>query len=142
MTTTWFKQSENWNQSMNIDWFIEKAEFAFTNSGHKGNRVRIVTKEELNGMDCFEFDNDYDGIVIISETKFNDFWESIIEKKTTDVVTMLVGFLKEWGAGEFVNPKPGLIGLKQKKLGKLIQVNSVDKSTITIDKINNKIIIK
>ena len=50
------KQSKNWWQSKDLNWFIENADFAFTNNGHKGNRVRIVTKEKLNGMNCFEFD--------------------------------------------------------------------------------------
>lgn len=105
METIIFKQSKNWWQSKDLNWFIENADFAFTNSGHKGNRVRIVTKEELNGMNCFEFDNDQYGIMITSETKFSKALGDTIVDSSKDVVTMLVNFLNEWGAGEFINPK-------------------------------------
>lgn len=100
-----FKQSKNWWQDKDLNWFIENADFAFTNNGYKGNRVRIVTKVKLNGMNCFEFDNDRYGIMITSETEFSKGLGDTIVDSTKDVTTMLVKFLNEWGAGEFVNPK-------------------------------------
>lgn len=104
MTKTRFLQSKNWGSSKNIDWFINNAQFAFTNRGYKGNRVHIVTKESINGFNCFEFDNDRYGIVITSSSTYGPYWENIIDRKTTDVVPMLSEFLITWGAGEFVNP--------------------------------------
>lgn len=108
METITFKQSKNWWQSKDLNWFIENADFAFTNSGYKGNRVRIVTKEKLNGMNCFEFDNDRYGIMITSETEFSKGLGDTIVDSTKDVIPMLVNFLNEWGAGEFVNPKTSI----------------------------------
>lgn len=108
METITFKQSKNWWQSKDLNWFIENADFAFTNSGYKGNRVRIVTKEKLNGMNCFEFDNDRYGIIIVSETVFSNGLGETIVDSTKDVTTMLIKFFNEWGAGEFVNPKLSL----------------------------------
>lgn len=103
-----FKQSKNWWQSKDLNWFIENADFAFTNNGYKGNRVRVVTKEKLNGMNCFEFDNDRYGIMITSESVFSKGLEESIVESTKDVTTMLVKFLNQWGAGAFVNPKKNI----------------------------------
>lgn len=113
MTKIKFKQSKNWWQSKDLNWFIENADFAFTNNGYKGNRVRIVTKKPLYSfgqdnhihMNCFEFDNDRYGIIITSETMFSKGLEESIVERTTDVIPMLVKFLNEWGAGGCVNPK-------------------------------------
>ncbi len=107
------KQSRNWWQANDINWFIKNAEFAFTNNGYKGNRVRIVTKKPLYRfgenndiqMNCFEFDNDRYGIMITSETMFSKGLGDTIVDSTKDVIPMLVKFLNEWGAGEFINPK-------------------------------------
>ncbi len=109
MTKITFKQSKNWWQSKDLNWFIENADFAFTNSGYKGNRVSIVTKEKLNGRNCFEFDNDRYGIMITSESEYkHDYWHDLIVERTTDVIPMLVKFLNQWGAGEFINPKTNI----------------------------------
>ena len=127
-----FQQSKNWWQSKDLNWFIENADFAFTNNGYKGNRVRIVTKKPLYvfgennniEMNCFEFDNDRYGIIITSETMFSKGFEESIVICTTDVVPMLVKFLNEWGAGEFVNPKTTLRSIANKitKKHKLITI--------------------
>jgi hypothetical protein len=111
MTEITFKQSKSWWQSKDLNWFIENADFAFTNNGYKGNRVRIVTKGHTGVNDrnnCFEFDNDRYGIMITSETVFSKGLEESIVERTTDVIPMLIKFLNEWGAGEFINPKVNL----------------------------------
>jgi hypothetical protein len=109
------KQSRNWWQKKDLNWFIENAEFAFTNNGYKGNRVRIVTKEKTGVNDrnnCFEFDNNRYGIMITSESEYrDDWWSDMIAEKDYDVKKLLIKFLNEWGAGEFVNPK--YVGIKK-----------------------------
>jgi hypothetical protein len=119
-----FKQSRNWWQRENLNWFIENAEFAFTNSLYKGNRVRIVTKKPLYSfgennhihMNCFEFDNDRYGIMITSESQYSeDFWGDVTVEKSNDVVPFLINFLEVWGAGEFVNPKRSIKDLFNRK---------------------------
>jgi|ERR1035437_4398380 hypothetical protein len=126
---TKFKQSRSWWQREDLNWFIENAEFAFTNSGYKGNRVRIVTKKPLyitdgnSQMNCFEFDNDRYGIMITSESEYKgDFWEDITVEKSNDVVPFLIDFLETWGAGEFVNPKRSIKDLFNRK-DKIITIN-------------------
>lgn len=124
-----FQQSKSWWQPKDIDWFIKNADFAFTNNGYKGNRVRIVTKQPLHTLygkvNCFEFDNDRYGIMITSETMFSKGLEETIVEKSTDVTGMLIKFLNEWGAGEFVNPKWSIKSVTNVfiKRFKLIEVN-------------------
>jgi len=132
MTKITFKQSKNWWQSKDLNWFIENADFAFTNNGYKGNRVRIVTKKPLYilgenndiEMNCFEFDNDRWGIMITSETMFNKVLEESITERTTDVIPMLVKFLNKWGAVGCINPKMNLTNIINtiKKNHKLITI--------------------
>lgn len=118
-----FKQSRNWWQKEDLNWFIENAEFAFTNNGYKGNRVRIVTKKSLHTigdscipMNCFEFDNDRYGIMITSESNFSEEWyNDMIVERSNDVTTLLIKFLNEWGAGEFINPKFKIKNLLNRK---------------------------
>lgn len=107
-----FKQSRNWWQKEDLNWFIENAEFAFTNNGYRGNRIRIVTKIPLYSiedsdikMNCFEFDNDRHGIIITSETMLSKGLEEMIVQRSNDVVDLFIEFLDKSGAGEFVNPK-------------------------------------
>jgi hypothetical protein len=102
METT-FIQSQNWCERKDLDWFIANAKFAFTNTGHKGNRTKIVTKFKVDGMDCFEFDNDQHGIIIVSCSVFNP--NRTVLSSSEFPLPMLVKFLNEWGAGAFVNPK-------------------------------------
>lgn len=124
-----FKQSRNWWQKEDLNWFIDNAEFAFTNSRYKGNRVRIVTKKPLysfgenNKINCFEFDNDRYGIMITSESEYRrDFWEDITVEKSNDVTGLLIKFLNEWGAGAFVNHKRSIKDLFNRK-DKIITIN-------------------
>lgn len=125
-----YQQSKNWTESKNIDWFIENASFVFTNKGYKGQRPRIVTKEKLNGMNCFEFDNDRYGIIIVSCCEFRVYWEGLIDQESTEVIPILNLFLEEWGAGSFVNPK-GLRSFINRLKGncKIIEVNSSTKTS-------------
>ena len=97
-------QSKNWWQSKDIDWFISNALFAFTNNGYKGNRVRIVTSSFLGNFNCFEFDNDRYGILITSETIFAPHYSIKEKTKDNNVLPMLINFLEDWGADEFVDP--------------------------------------
>lgn len=99
------KQSRNWWQDRDLNWFIENAEFAFTEDGRHGNRVRIKTKTTLDGRNVFEFDNDRYGIMITAESEFSPFTEKCIIGKSYTPIIMLVDFLHTWGAGDFVNPK-------------------------------------
>lgn len=105
MKTLILKQSRNWWQNKDINWFIENAEFAFTEDRHHGNRVRIKTKKMLDGRNVFEFDNDRYGIMITSESEFTLFTEKSITGKSLTPIVMLVDFLHTWGAGGFVNPQ-------------------------------------
>jgi hypothetical protein len=105
-----FKQSRNWWTDKNLDWIIENASFVYTSNVSNNSHPRIVTKETINGMDCFEIDNDRHGIMITSESKFN--WTDLVGvgqvTKNYHVVEFVKEFLIRWGAGEFVNPKPSI----------------------------------
>jgi hypothetical protein len=103
------QQSKNWSQDLDLDWYIENAVFAFTNSGYKGHRLRIVTKTKLGGMDCFEFDNDRYGVIITSESEFkNDHIDQVVVK-SSNVKDMFVKFLYGYGCEEFVNPNHSIL---------------------------------
>jgi hypothetical protein len=103
METT-FIQSQNWCERKDLDWFIANAKFAFTSTGHKGNRTTIVTKVKLDGKNCFEFDHDQHGIIIVFCSVFNPGIYTV-QSYSEFPIPMLVKFLNEWGAGAFVNPK-------------------------------------
>lgn len=121
------QQSGNWWQTQDIDWFIENAQFAFTNKLYKGDRVRIVTKKKLDGRNCFEFDYDRYGIYITSASEYSSrFWaQGIIHEQTKDVVPLLLKFFEDWGCDEFVNPKPSfrLFFNKLFKKCKIVTIN-------------------
>jgi len=126
-----FKVSAAWWQTQSIAWVIDHAQFAFTNSSYKGNRVRIVTSKSLGGYNCFEFDNDKHGIIVTSECVYNiNYWYAITvkEAKTKDeIIEMLETFYLEWGSlpNEYINPKPSLKSFLNRIRGyhKIVTVN-------------------
>jgi hypothetical protein len=124
-----FQQSYLWSQSQTIEWIINNARFAFINNLHKGNRVRIVTCPYLGQYNCFEFDNDKYGIIICSESIFSyvNWKDNIVEQRNSreGIIQMLDIFYNEWGADQYINPKPSLKSFFNRIRGyhKIVTVN-------------------
>lgn len=105
------KQSRGWWVTSDLKWILANSDFAFTHSEHNGNRVKIVTKTAIddNRYNLFELDNDQYGIIVGSQSQYTPFlktYNGYKEAHGHEMLTMILTFLDEYGAGCFVNPKP------------------------------------
>lgn len=103
---TTFQISPNWNCIMELNQLIQDASFVFTNSGHKGDRPKIVLNHSIEGYDCIEIDVDRYGIISNGITKFNSTWGETIVDSSKRVIEFIAEFLdRECPAARFVYKK-------------------------------------
>lgn len=100
-----FQQSKSWWINKDLDWLIENAEYIFNDSYHNGHRPHIKTKIKYEGCDSFELSNDKWGILIKGYSEMNDFSNSNLIFKSTDVEGVLAKYFNNSGCEDFVNPK-------------------------------------
>lgn len=98
-----FAISPNWGSILSIEYLISNGKFVFSNVGHKGVRPRIVLKEPVNGVDCFEIGYDRYGLIIESECVFSGSLGAQIEDSSKYIASFIRKFLITDGATEHFN---------------------------------------
>lgn len=95
-----FKISPNWGSTVTIDEMVAEAKFCFSWTGYKGLRPRVVLKQPICGVDCFEIGYDRYGLIVESECVFSAIIGDAIIDSTKEICGFIESFLISEGASE------------------------------------------
>lgn len=96
-----FKISPKWDNNCGIpfDNLLSDAAFAFVVDK---NHVRIVTRNNYNGINCFAIGYDRWGLIEYGESKFNSSWGDQIKDSSANIIKFIKDYLTQDGAGELM----------------------------------------
>lgn len=101
---TTFKQSSTWWGDISLEEMIQKADFVFTKEGRHSYRPRIVTKEFINGHNCFEIDSDRWGITLKGMSTYGKWDYETTTHNSPYVRKFIENFIREHCDLKFINP--------------------------------------
>lgn len=101
------KISPNWDNVKSFQWMCDNARFVFSHKSSGGERCKLVVKEPVEGLDCFEIGNDRYGVIESACTRFSGGWGEMIDDSSKEVVKYIKDYLIRQGATDLVlNPSP------------------------------------
>lgn len=96
--------SPNWGLIKPFGWIVENARFIFSHKSYKGERIKIVIKDPIEKMDCFEIGYDRWGLTINADTKLSSGWVDMIQDSSKEIVQYIKDYLKREGASDLIKP--------------------------------------
>lgn len=106
------KVSRNWDLIKPFSWLCENARFVFL-FNHGRERLYIVTKESIEGYDCFEISNDRYGIIPSSSAQFSVGWGKMIEDSSLEIIPTIRQYIIRSGATDLVGHLTPITSKKQ-----------------------------
>lgn len=85
--------SKKWYCVKSFQWMCENARFVFTYDIGEGEELMLVTKDDIEGMDCFEIGNDRYGVIDGGCCKFNETLGNQIKDSSRDVVPFIKAYM-------------------------------------------------